>query len=198
MNTKIRLFKNPKNQIFVSGVDLHKAMKCQTPYRKWFRRMYQPFGFIEGTDYFPAEKRVYSFDGRLMPQKQHEHYLDIRMAQVLCAIHPSAEANECYLFLAKVSKDWKASMGNQVQKDDPTTKAQKLEDENQELKEKVRCLEEEIRRLHVKADFFDVLFPGKIEMPMPGVIMCHSDDGNIFADMRPKKQGSDMPSGALH
>lgn len=197
MNGKFRFFHNKKNQLFVSGLELHRALKCQTPYRKWFCSNYRLCG-VEGTDYVSTPKRVYSFDGRLMPQKQHDHYVSINMAKCVCLLQASEAGKECYDYLQMVSDSWKKWTLAHSKQNAPESQAEKLEKENRALHEKVRRLEEENYRLHVKADFFDALFPAGIEMPMPGVLACHTDHGNIFYDMRLKTQNSGKPESPVH
>lgn len=196
MNSKIRVFEK-ENQIFVSGLDLHRALNCQTPYRKWFRRIYKLCG-VEGTDYFSIQKPVYSFDDRLMPQKQHEHYLSIRMAKCVCLFQPGAISKECYEYLQMVSDAWKKWLLAHPKKSALESQAEKLEKENQALRERVRRLETENYRLRMKADFFDALFPAGIEMPMPGVVVCRTDKGSIFYDMRMKMQNSGSTMSTVH
>ncbi len=201
MNGKIRIFHNKENQIFVSGLDLHRALNCQTPYRKWFRSYYKLCG-VEGTDYFSIPKCVYSYDGRLMPQKQHEHYLSIRMAKCVCLFQPGEISMECYDYLQTIADEWEKKQLSPPKQNPrqnvPENHVEKLEKEKQTLRDKVRRLEEENYRLHVKADFFDALFPAGIEMPMPGVLACRTDHGNIFYDMRLKMQNSGKPANTVH
>ena len=197
MNGKIRIFQNKENQIFVSGLDLHMALNCQTPYRKWFRSYYKLCG-VEGIDYFSVPKHVYSYDGRLMPQKQHEHYLSIRMAKCVCLFQPGEISMECYNYLQMISDEWEKKQLSHPKQNIPESQAEKLEKENLTLRDKVRHLEEENFRLHVKADFFDALFPAGIEIPLPGILMCRTDHGNIFYDMRLKMQNSGKPANVVH
>ena len=193
MNGKIRVFRNKENQPFVSGLDLHNALKCQTPYRKWFRRFYNLCG-VEGSDYFPIEKQVFSFDGRLMPQKQHEHYLSIPMAKRVCLFQPRGTVLKCLGQLDKISDDWAKGLYVDRRPDNLQDNIGLLRMKNDALRGEVQRLEEENRRLRVKADFFDALFPAGIRMPLPGVYVCRTD----LNDGRLNMQGNGKPAGIFH
>ena len=196
MNDKIRIFRNKENRLFVSGLDLHNALNCKTPYRKWFRVMYRLCG-IEGLDYFSVEKPVYSFDGRLMPQKQHEHYLSMKMAKTVCLFQPKEACQRCLKQLERTSTELEKPRSADWKADGSRENVGLLAMKNDALQGKVRQLEEENSRLRMKADFFDALFPDGIETLTPGVYVCHTDNSILFHGGRLRMQDANKPADTL-
>ena len=86
MNEMIPVIQYRDGRPKVAGIDLHQALQCNTPYRKWFPRMCE-YGFTEGIDYTTADKIVRrAADGAAMPQVQHVHLLSLGMVKEICLI----------------------------------------------------------------------------------------------------------------
>lgn len=85
MNELIKIDTNKNQEPVVSGRDLHKELKIDTPYRLWFPRMCE-YGFTENVDYTP-----YIF---AHPKNQYEiidHILKLDMAKEIAMIQRTEE-----------------------------------------------------------------------------------------------------------
>ena len=81
----------------VLGRDLHKVLKIQTPYDKWFPRMCE-YGFVNGRDFstFLSE----STGGR--PAQNHQ--LTIEMAKEICMIQRTEIGKRCREYFLEVER----------------------------------------------------------------------------------------------
>lgn len=79
----------PGKEPMVSGRTLHERLGIETPYRKWFPRICQKYGYEEGTDFETTDEIVHRRDGVMMPRNKVEHWLTLHMAKEICLIQPS-------------------------------------------------------------------------------------------------------------
>lgn len=99
MNELIKVNYDNPDRPTVSGRELHKALRIETPYHKWFPRMCE-YGFSEGKDFWT--KMSESTGGR--PSTDHEISLD--MAKELCMIQRSEIGKAFREYFIEVEKAW--------------------------------------------------------------------------------------------
>ena len=105
MNEMIPVIPDRDGRPKVVGIDLHRALQCNTPYRKWFPRMCE-YGFTEGIDYTTADKIVRRVDGTVMPQMQHVHLLSLGMAKEICLLQRTEIGKKCRQYVLGIEEAW--------------------------------------------------------------------------------------------
>lgn len=103
MNELIKI----NNENKVDGHELHDFLQVETPFKKWIDRMIE-YGFVEGTDFWTADKNVHRADGTIMPQKQTEYVLTISMAKEICMIQRNERGKQARLYFIECEKRLKA------------------------------------------------------------------------------------------
>lgn len=83
----------------ISARELHKRLKIETPFHKWFPRMCE-YGFSEGQDFWT--KMSESTGGR--PSTEYE--ITIEMAKEICMIQRTPEGREVRQALIELEKKW--------------------------------------------------------------------------------------------
>lgn len=83
----------------ISARELHKRLKIETPFHKWFPRMCE-YGFSEGQDFWT--KMSESTGGR--PSTEYE--ITIEMAKEICMIQRTPEGREVRQTLIELEKKW--------------------------------------------------------------------------------------------
>jgi len=86
----------------VSGRELHKVLKIDTPYHKWFPRM-RGYGFTEGMDYWTFLSN--RSDG-LAGKPKTDHQLTIDMAKELCMIQRTEIGKKCREYFLDIERRW--------------------------------------------------------------------------------------------
>lgn len=88
----------------VSGRELHGALKVNSNYTTWFKRMTE-YGFSEGTDYqtcFPNLESENMHGG----QNKLDHVLTIDMAKELCMIQRTEIGKRCREYFLAIERHW--------------------------------------------------------------------------------------------
>lgn len=83
----------------VSGRELHKALKIETPYKKWFDRMTE-YGFSENSDFWTILSE--STGGR----PSTDHQLTIPMAKELCMLQRTDKGKQMRQYFIAVEEQW--------------------------------------------------------------------------------------------
>lgn len=83
----------------ISARELHKRLKIETPFHKWFPRMCE-YGFSEGQDFWT--KMSESTGGR--PSTEYDITID--MAKEICMIQRTPEGKEVRQALIELEKKW--------------------------------------------------------------------------------------------
>lgn len=83
----------------ISARELHKRLKIETPFHKWFPRMCE-YGFSEGQDFWT--KMSESTGGR--PSTEYDITID--MAKEICMIQRTPEGKEVRQSLIELEKKW--------------------------------------------------------------------------------------------
>ena len=102
MNDIIKVNYDNPDRPTVSGRELHKALKIETPYTIWFPRMCD-YGFTEGEDY--VTKMLDRSDGKAgKPLTDHDISFD--MAKHICMIQRSPEGKAFREYFIGIEKAW--------------------------------------------------------------------------------------------
>lgn len=83
----------------VSGRELHKALRIETPYKKWFDRMTE-YGFSENSDFWTILSE--STGGR----PSTDHQLTIPMAKELCMLQRTDKGKQMRQYFIAVGEQW--------------------------------------------------------------------------------------------
>jgi phage anti-repressor protein len=83
----------------VSGRELHIALKIDSNYTTWFKRMAE-YGFIEGIDFIPFLEE--STGGR----PSEDHQLTIDMAKEIAMLQRSEEGKALRIYFIELEKKW--------------------------------------------------------------------------------------------
>ena len=86
----------------VSGRELHEALKIETRYNDWFKRMCE-YGFTEGNDYYSILSN--RSDG-LAGKPRTDHALKISMAKELCMIQRTEIGKKIRQYFIAVEEQW--------------------------------------------------------------------------------------------
>ena len=97
----IPVTENEKNEVVVSGRDLHNFLEIGTQYTKWFDRMTE-YGFQENQDYMVELKNKKTNNPKNPYTKITDHLLKLNMAKAICNINSrSKKSRELYDYLLK-------------------------------------------------------------------------------------------------
>ncbi|MDR2647801.1 MAG: antA/AntB antirepressor family protein [Oscillospiraceae bacterium] len=86
----------------VNGRELHRALKTETPYHKWFSRMCE-YGFTEGKSYWTILTN--RSDG-LPGKPRADHVLTIGMAKELCMLQRSEVGKRFRAYFIQCEEAW--------------------------------------------------------------------------------------------
>ncbi len=103
MNELIKI----NNENKVDGRSLYEFLQVKTPYTMWFERMCE-YGFVEGVDFWTANKNVIRADGAEMPQKQINHDMTIDMAKEISMIQRNERGKQARLYFIECEKRLKS------------------------------------------------------------------------------------------
>lgn len=146
MNELIRINNENGTRPTVSGRDLHGALKINTKYSDWFKRMCD-YGFEEDKDYIAVSQKWETAQGNTTTQIDHE--ITIQMAKEICMIQRSDKGRKFRQYFIKVEEAWNTP---------EAVMARALQVANQtlaEIKDKNVELESEIQELKPKASYYD-------------------------------------------
>ena len=140
----------------VSGRELHKALKINTKYSDWFKRMCD-YGFVEGQDYqscFPNLRSEKHHGG----QNKADHAVTIDMAKELCMIQRTEIGKKCREYFLAIECRWNSPetvMARALQ-----FAGQRLElltQENSRLTEINTSQAQQIAEMQPKVTYYDIV-----------------------------------------
>lgn len=136
----------------VLGRDLHEALRVETRYNDWFKRMCE-YGFSEGTDFYSFLSKT-SEGGR----PSTDHQLTIQMAKELCMIQRTEVGKKFRQYFIEIEEKWnspEATMSRALQ----FAKAQleSIQNQNSQLENTVAVQTQQIAEMTPKASYYDVV-----------------------------------------
>lgn len=136
----------------VLGRDLHEALRVETRYNDWFKRMCE-YGFSEGTDFYSFLSKT-SEGGR----PSTDHQLTIQMAKELCMIQRTEIGKKFRQYFIEIEEKWnspEATMSRALQ----FAKAQleSIQNQNSQLENTVAVQTQQIAEMTPKASYYDVV-----------------------------------------
>lgn len=93
---------NEKNEVIVSGRDLHEFLEIGTEYRKWFGRMVD-YGFEENQDFVRVTQKCPTPGGI---QEIVDHAIKIDMAKELAMIQRSEKGKQARQYFLEIERRW--------------------------------------------------------------------------------------------
>ena len=147
----------------VSGRELHKALKIDTPYHKWFPRM-RGYGFTEGVDYWTFLSN--RSDG-LAGKPRTDHQLTIDMAKELCMIQRTEIGKRCREYFLNLERQWNspdAVMARALQLAD--RKIEHITGQNTRLLETNTVQAKQIEEMQPKVSYHDYVLNAEGLMPI--------------------------------
>ena len=135
----------------VSGRELHKALKIDTPYKKWFNRM-AGYGFKEGMDFWTILSE--STGGR----PSTDHAVTIDMAKELCMIQRTEIGKKCREYFLVIECRWNSPetvMARALQF--ANQKLELLTQENSRLTEINTSQAQQIAEMQPKVTYYDIV-----------------------------------------
>lgn len=167
MNEMIPVIQDRDGRPKVAGIDLHRALQCNTPYRKWFPRMCE-YGFTEGIDYTTADKIVRrAADGVAMPQVQHVHLLSLGMAKEICLLQRTEIGKKCRQYVLGIEKAWHDFLAVHARAAElERARHRQIDEQNKLLLCELSRQENKIRVLQPKADYFDTVLSCQDAIPI--------------------------------
>ncbi|UXR52117.1 antA/AntB antirepressor family protein [Staphylococcus simulans] len=106
MNEIQQLFNLKRNEdgtVAVSGRELHKGLKIETPYKQWMNRMIG-YGFEENTDYILVTQKSLTNNPRNPYTKQTDHIMTLDMAKEISMIQRSEIGRKIRGYFIKVER----------------------------------------------------------------------------------------------
>ena len=95
-----------RNEITVSGRQLHEKLGIQTEYRHWFPRMCG-YGFEEGMDFNPVKIDRVQYEGlRKVSREVIDHELSIDMAKEICMLARTPVGKSVRKYFLDMEKAW--------------------------------------------------------------------------------------------
>lgn len=104
MNNLIPTHKDDKGNILVNGRDLHKFLKIETPYMKWFKRMIE-YGFAQDVDFATVGQKSPIANGGY--QEVTNHAMTIDMAKEISMIQRNEKGKQARQYFIEVEKQAK-------------------------------------------------------------------------------------------
>lgn len=104
MNNLIPTRKDDKGNILVNGRDLHKFLKIETPYMKWFKRMIE-YGFAQDVDFATVGQKSPIANGGY--QEVTNHAMTIDMAKEISMIQRNEKGKQARQYFIQVEKEAK-------------------------------------------------------------------------------------------
>lgn len=145
MNELIKVDYN-KEQLTVSGRELHEFLEVETRYNDWFKRMCE-YGFVEQVDFYSNLSKTSKQSGR----PALDHQITIQMGKELCMIQRTKKGKMARLYFIAIEDAWnKPEM--------VMSRALKMAESNiHHLKIENSRLIVENTNMQPKADYFDEL-----------------------------------------
>lgn len=137
MNELIPTQQNDKNEILVTGRDLHEFLEVKSKYLDWLKRMVE-YGFTENVDFISKIELAQNKEGsRTVQRELVNHHIKIDMAKEISMLQRNEKGKQARQYFIEIEKRWNSpemivQRALQIQKD----KIFKLETENKELKPK--------------------------------------------------------------
>lgn len=160
MNELININYENTDRPTVMGRELHEALKIESNYTTWFKRMCE-YGFDEGKDYATCFPNLES-DNQHGGQNKIDHQLTIDMAKEICMIQRTEEGKRFREYFIEVEKAWNDPvliMGRALEI---------AKNRNKELLGNVAKLEntiavqyQQISELQPKASYYDIVLNTK-------------------------------------
>ena len=157
----------------VSGRELHEALKIETRYNDWFKRMCE-YGFTEGNDYYSILSN--RSDG-LAGKPRADHALKISMAKELCMIQRTEIGKKIRQYFISVEEQWnspEAIMARALKISNAKLvtmqeEMKELESKNYQLETTVAVQTQQIAELQPKASYYDVILNCKDLMSISSI-----------------------------
>lgn len=159
MNEMIPVIPDRDGRPKVVGIDLHQALQCNTPYRKWFPRMCE-YGFTEGIDYTTA-------DGAAMPQVQHVHLLSLGMAKEICLLQRTEIGKKCRQYVLGIEEAWHDFLAVHARAAElERIRHKQIDEQNKLLLCELSRQENKIGVMQPKAEYFDAVLSCQDAIPI--------------------------------
>ena len=158
MNEMIPVIPDRDGRPKVAGIDLHRALQCNTPYRKWFPRMCE-YGFTKGIDYTTADKIVRrAADGAAMPQVQHVHLMSLGMAKEICLLQRTEIGKKCRQYVLGIEEAWNDYLSVHARAAElDRVRHRQIDEQNKLLLRELSRQENKIGVMQPKAEYFDAV-----------------------------------------
>lgn len=105
INQMFNIQEKENGEIAVSGRELHKGLKIETPYKQWMNRMIG-YGFEENTDYILVTQKSLTNNPRNPYTKQTDHIMTLDMAKEISMIQRSEPGKRARQYFIQVEKAW--------------------------------------------------------------------------------------------
>lgn len=147
------LIKVNTDTLTVSARDLHEALKIETRFNDWFRRMTE-YGFTEGVDFYSNLSKTNETGGR----PATDYQITVDMAKEICMIQRTEIGKKVRQYFLTLEKAWNTPeqiMARALKIADSTITS--LRFENKELTGKVEQLSVDNERMKPKEIFSDAV-----------------------------------------
>lgn len=102
----IPVTENERNEVVVSGRDLHEFLGIKTPYKDWFPRMIE-YGFEESIDFNPHIFEQVRLEGNRMVRRDiTDHTLKLDMAKEVSMIQRNEKGKQARQYFLKIERAW--------------------------------------------------------------------------------------------
>ncbi len=125
MNNLIDLTKDDKGNIAVSGRELHKGLKFETPYKQWMDRMID-YGFEEEADYILVTQKSLTNNPRNPYTKKIDHIMTLDMAKEISMIQRNDIGKKFRKYFINVEKKYVESLKLESKENKITTVSNNL------------------------------------------------------------------------
>ena len=144
----------------VKGRELHTALRVETRYNDWFKRMCE-YGFEDGTDF-------YSFLSKTTEGRPGiEHQLTIAMAKELCMLQRSAMGKQFRQYFIAVEEKWNSPEAVMARALGFAKKQLELvKAENMAFANRLALQNQQILELQPKASYYDIVLQCKDLVPI--------------------------------
>ncbi|WP_239700314.1 antA/AntB antirepressor family protein [Mammaliicoccus sp. D-M17] len=102
LQTLFSFKRNNDGTVAVSGRELHRGLKIETPYKQWMDRMIG-YGFEENTDYITTSEKVHT-QKSVRAYEQVDHIMTLDMAKEISMIQRSEIGRKIRSYFIKVER----------------------------------------------------------------------------------------------
>lgn len=137
VNELFNLKENQDGTVAVSGRELHKGLKIQTPYKQWIDRMID-YGFEVNTDYIIMSEKVHT-QKSVRAYEQENHIMTLDMGKEIAMIQRSDAGKNIRKYFIEIEKSYRQQK--------PLSTADQIKliaQGNSELNERIDTVEDEI------------------------------------------------------